>query len=307
MGYALAGLLAGLTTTVVGLGGGLMLLLALGAMAGPQAALAWTAPALLVGNVHRVWMYRSQLDRKITWALVRGALPGSLLGAVLAVGAPPLLLQLGMLAMTGVMLAQRAGWLRWRPGTRLITPASFANGAICATTGGAGALTAPLLLAAGLSGEAWIATQSAGAVAMHAGRLAGYGVGGLVSAEGLGVSAGLAAALVVGNALGGRIRTFIPARGRSGLELAAVLVCVGMALFGVVTATKPAPTAAQALPTAPNTSHVVGQVQSAAPDQAAIRSAEVHSCVQTRPLRLPLWQRSACPASWVVADQPPNR
>ena len=278
MAYALAGLLAGLTTTVVGLGGGLMLLLALGAMAGPQAALTWTAPALLAGNLHRVWMYRDQVDRKITWALVRGALPGSLLGAVLAVGAPPILLQVGMLAMTGVMLAQRAGWLRWRPSAGLITPVSFANGAICATTGGAGALTAPLLLAAGLSGESWIATQSAGAVAMHAGRLAGYGVGGLVSAEGLGVSAWLALALIAGNTLGGRVRGLIPARGRRTLEMAAVLVCVGLALFGVAAAAKQpggpshlatgsdpghAVGSLEALPTPPVAGHVVGHIPSA--------------------------------------------
>ena len=280
MAYAIAGLLAGITTTVVGMGGGLLLLLALGLMAGPLAALAWTAPALLLGNLHRVWMYRNRVDWRITRALVRGALPGSVLGAVFAVGAPPLLLQAAMLAMTGLMVCQRGGWLKWRPGPGVITPASFANGAVCATTGGAGALTAPLLLAAGLSGEAWIATQSAGAVAMHAGRLAGYGMGGLVSLHGLAVSAGLAVALVLGNTMGGHIRRRIAAARKTQLELVAVLVCVALALFGVAGATsddaRAAPDLAAVdlgqtvgfrgpLPSRVIAGHVVGQAHLAGP------------------------------------------
>jgi len=230
---ALAGIAAGLTTTVVGLGGGMMLLLILGLLADPKTALAWTAPALLAGNLHRVWMYRRQLDIRLARPLIAGAVPGSLLGAIFAVNAPAALLHGAMLAMAMLMVAHRAGWRRFGVTPRWIGPISLANGAVCACSGGAGLLTAPLLLSAGLSGEAWIVTQSAGAVAMHAGRLAGYGLGGGLTAQDLLISAGLALAVVLGNTLGSVVRRWLTEGVRRTLEPAAVLVCVGLAVTGL--------------------------------------------------------------------------
>lgn len=56
------GLIAGALTTLAGLGGGLMLVGTLSLLYDPRLALAITAPALLVGNLHRATMYRTFID-----------------------------------------------------------------------------------------------------------------------------------------------------------------------------------------------------------------------------------------------------
>ena len=87
------GVLAGGLTTVAGMGGGVMLVLALSLVASPVEALAITSPALLVGNLHRVAVGRRAIDRAVARPFVLGALPGSLLGGLVAVAVPPALLQ----------------------------------------------------------------------------------------------------------------------------------------------------------------------------------------------------------------------
>ena len=78
----LLGLLAGLLTTVAGMGGGLFLIVALGVTRGPHVALALSAPALLLANLHRAWLFRAHLDRGVASRLAAGAIPGAILGAV---------------------------------------------------------------------------------------------------------------------------------------------------------------------------------------------------------------------------------
>ena len=53
LALAALGTIAGILTTLAGQGGGLFLLLAIAALVGPHEALAITAPALLLGNLHR--------------------------------------------------------------------------------------------------------------------------------------------------------------------------------------------------------------------------------------------------------------
>ena len=50
---ALLGILAGILTTLAGLGGGMLLVLALSLTSSPVTELAATAPALSLGNLHR--------------------------------------------------------------------------------------------------------------------------------------------------------------------------------------------------------------------------------------------------------------
>ena len=78
------GFLAGGLTTVAGMGGGVMLVLALSLVASPVEALAITSPALLIGNLHRVAVGRRAIDRAVARPFVLGALPGSLLGGLLS-------------------------------------------------------------------------------------------------------------------------------------------------------------------------------------------------------------------------------
>ena len=62
VGIVVLGLLAGVLTTVSGMGGGLLVVFVLSWALGPKAALVVSTAALLVGNVHRAWLYRASVD-----------------------------------------------------------------------------------------------------------------------------------------------------------------------------------------------------------------------------------------------------
>ncbi len=227
------GVLAGGLTTVAGMGGGVMLVLALSLMSSPVEALALTSPALLVGNLHRLALGRRSIDRAVAVPFVLGALPGSLIGGLLAVAVPPALLQALLVLTTALALARALGWWSFRPRASALVPAGAAIGAAAATTGSAGVLVAPLMHASGLTGARYVATTAAAAVSMHIGRILGYGAGGHVTAATLSASVGLALAILAGNTLGERLRRHLSARTATHLELGVLLVCVALALAGL--------------------------------------------------------------------------
>lgn len=228
------GVASGALTTVAGLGGGILLLLALSLVWGPTAALAVTAPALLLSNLHRFWMYRRDVDRRVAWSFVAGALPGSLAGGLLAARVPEGVLAWSMVGMTALALARGFGLWSWKPRPSFLLPAGAGIGVLTGTSGGAGVLAAPLLLSAGLSGQAYVATAALCAVAMHTGRVLAYGAGGLVTGETLLRTGILTAALLIGNLVGKRLRTrLLDERRAQRLEMATLVVCVGLSLAGL--------------------------------------------------------------------------
>lgn len=228
------GVLAGGLTTVAGLGGGVLLILALSLATSPAEALATTSPALLVGNLHRLIAGRRELDLAVARPLALGALPGSALGGLVTVAVPTVVLEALLVLTTGLALARAFGRLNFKPGARALGPAGFGIGLATATTGGGALLLAPLLMTTGLTGARYVATAAGVAVAIHVGRLIGYGAGGLVTQHTLAGAAALAAAIVVGNALGERVRRRIDAAVGARLELGVLLVCVALALAGLV-------------------------------------------------------------------------
>lgn len=230
----LLGVASGALTTLAGLGGGILLLLALSLVWGPSAALAITAPALLLSNLHRFWMYRRDVDRRVAGSFVAGALPGSLVGGLLAARVPEGLLAWMMVGMTALALARAFGLWSWKPRPALLLPAGAGIGVLTGTSGGAGVLAAPLLMSAGLSGQAYVATAALCAVAMHTGRVLAYGAGGLVTEETLLRTGILTAALLAGNLVGKRLRgRLLDERRGQRLEMATLVVCVGLSLAGL--------------------------------------------------------------------------
>ncbi|MCB9688208.1 MAG: TSUP family transporter [Alphaproteobacteria bacterium] len=232
---ALFGGLAGLLTTVAGAGGGMMLVLGLGAWWGdPVRALAVATPALLVGNLHRAVLYRRELPRHLVGPWVAGAMAGALAGGLLAVRLPPVVLQA---AMVGAALAAvvthlrrttvvraRAGWLG---------PAGLAVG-LASTAGGAGLLANPVLQAAGLRGGAYLAALSAGGVAMHVGRLIGMGAGGGLSLDVVPMASVLAVTIPLGNLLGRRVRGWLSEERTARVEVASMVALVSLSLAGLL-------------------------------------------------------------------------
>lgn len=227
------GVVAGVVTTVAGMGGGLLLLLVLAALTDPLQALMVTAPALLIGNLHRVWLYRSDLSRRVAGALVLGALPGALVGGSLALVLPAVALRWTMGIVALLAVAKAAGLLRGRLPAVATGPVGFVTGLITATSGGAGVLVGPFLLAQGLAGPTYVGTMATGAVAMHAGRLIAYGAGGAVDGAVLAEGVALAALIMVGNLLGDRVRRRLGPRNQSRLQVAVLLTTAGLAIGGV--------------------------------------------------------------------------
>lgn len=227
------GLLAGVLTTVAGMGGGMMLVVALSLIWDPRIALVSTAPALLVGNAHRAYLYRAQVARHIARPFILGAIPGSFLGGLAVVALPEMLLNVVLVLMTLLAFARAAGLFRWEPSSAQLAPAGAFIGATAATGGGAGMLVGPLFLSAGLRGEAYIATIAVAAVAMHIGRLAAYGIGGLVSAATLQHAAILVVAILVGNGLGAKLRRHVSATMSTRIELGTLTLAVIGSLLGL--------------------------------------------------------------------------
>jgi uncharacterized protein len=230
---ALLGVTAGALTTISGFGGGLMLVLVLAFFQGPLAALVISTPALFVGNLHRLSLYRREVAWRTAVPLLAGVVPGSIVGALLAVRVPPAVMNGLMVAITAVALFRAVRKGQWTIPTRWLTPLGAGVGLLAATAGGAGLLVGPLLLSAGLSGAPYLATMSLTAVAMHGARMTGYTAGGLLTTEVLTGAAILAAALIAGNLLGDAARRRMSEPALRFAEYLAPVACTALALAGV--------------------------------------------------------------------------
>lgn len=228
------GLVSGVLTTIAGLGGGMLLVVILGAAVDPRFALAVTAPALLVGNSHRAWLFRQAIDRRLARSFVAGAVPGSLVGGFFAVAVPELVLHLATLAVTVLAIARVAGIVQWTPSTTQIVPASAGIAVVNATAGGAGVLISPLMMASGLRGEAYVATSAVVAVSMHVVRTVAYGVGGMITAETVAAAALVAVCLLAGNVLGKRLRAHLTEKANLRIEVGVLVVATLVALGGAL-------------------------------------------------------------------------
>lgn len=229
----LLGLGAGTLTTIAGMGGGVLLVLALSLATDPRTALVATAPALLLGNAHRFWLFRREVAWRVARPFLLGALPGSLFGGLLLPHVPVAALAWLMLAMTALGVAKALGAWTWVPKASAIAPASFVVGGLAATSGGAGVLAAPLLMAAGLTGLPYIATGAAGAAAMHLGRIFSYGASGLFDRTLLLYAAVLAITILSGNLAGRWLRKEIGESVSGRIEIASLVACVALAVVGV--------------------------------------------------------------------------
>ena len=136
MALVFLGLLAGLVTTVAGMGGGMLLVLAISAFTrDPLFAMAITTPALLLGNAHRFGLFREHVDWRRAGPFMAAAGPGAFLGGALAVAIPPLVLQLSMAAAALLAVARHAGWLTLQVPAAALAPAGFGIG-VASSAGG---------------------------------------------------------------------------------------------------------------------------------------------------------------------------
>ena len=230
---ALLGICAGVLTTLAGQGGGLFLLIALASFMGPHAALAVSSPALLLGNLHRAFTFRRYIDRPIVKRMILGALPGSIAGGFLVGWLPAIAVNVVLVVCTILAIAKAV--FKWKlaiPRSAFV-PAGFGVGAMTGTAGGAGVLLAPILLAAGLSGPAFVATTSLVAFATHTGRVLAYGWSGMLGRDLLLQTAIVALSILAGNALGERLRACLAPKTQTIIEYGTLGVCVALSVAGV--------------------------------------------------------------------------
>lgn len=113
-------------------------------------------------------------------------------------------------------------------------PVAFGAGTVAATSG-AGVMVAPLLVAGGLSGEALVATASFIAIVLHVGRLAGYGLSGLLGGAAIGTSVVLSIFLVSGNHLGEHVRAHLGPERCERATRVTLFVALALAVVGLFT------------------------------------------------------------------------
>jgi uncharacterized membrane protein YfcA len=227
------GLAAGILTTIAGLGGGFLLLVAMSLLSDPMTALAATSPALLASNAHRGFLFRQHVSRRVALPFALGAAPGGIAGGLLAGSLPPHALHAIMVGVALLGITRALGWWSLRVPPAAIAPAGFFVGAMTGTSGGAGILAGPVLLASGLRGDPYVATIAVAAVAMHSGRLGAYVASGEVTRSTLVMAAVLFVALAAGNLVGRRIRSWFAEATKLRVEIAALVACVLLSLIGV--------------------------------------------------------------------------
>lgn len=233
IGIVVLGLAAGVLTTVSGMGGGLLVVFVLSWAMGPKAALVVSAAALLIGNAHRMWLYRADIDGDVIRRLLVGLVPGTLAGALLAGSLPDGVIRVVMVVAAGFALVRAWSGARWSLPRSGMSPLAAVVGLFAATAGGAAVLLGPLLLSSGVSGRRYLAVVAVGATAMNSVRLVGYGTVGLWDGAYAPLIAALAAAILVGNLVGRKTRELVPVKAGVALEVATPVVCAVLAAAGL--------------------------------------------------------------------------
>lgn len=236
---ALGGL-AGMLTTAAGLGGGLFFTLVASAFLGPHAALVIAAPALLIGNVHRAWMFRYAITRRFVLPFAVPAAAGAALGGLITVHLSAAVIE--VLFVLTFVAALVKGYLGKRAATvgnsvnRRSAPLAFFGGVVSATSGGGGLIFIPLMLGAGARGDRFVASAAVVATSVHVGRVIAYGAGGLVSSSTLLSALWVALAIVMGNWVAKRLiqRHGLSHDQRLALTLLSFVLCGVAAFWGML-------------------------------------------------------------------------
>jgi uncharacterized membrane protein YfcA len=221
-------------SSVAGFGGGVLLLPVFTALFGLRTAVPVLTLAQMSSNGARVWFNRGDLRWPIIARFALGAVPLAVAGGLLLAQAP-----LGPLKrLLGVFLIAVVLWRRLRPhprapGSRAFVAVGAASGFGSALLGSVGPLTAPFFLAAGLTRGAYIGTEAACALVMHASKIGAYGAGALLNPRVLMLGAALTPATLAGAWLGRKTLGHVSDRLFVLLVEAALLVAAAMFIAGL--------------------------------------------------------------------------
>lgn len=120
------------------------------------------ASAMMVGNLARVWVYRSSIDFRSVRNVIIPVIPGIMLGVLVYDLLSPKFLSIliGTLLIGSVFLRRFMAKRALVPSARGMISAAFSAGAISANAPGGGVLIVSLLLGIGLKGPTLIGTDA---------------------------------------------------------------------------------------------------------------------------------------------------
>lgn len=229
-----AGVLAWVSA-VAGFGGAVLLLPVFTALFGLRVAVPVLTLTQIASNGGRVWFNRHEINTRLVGWFALGAIPTALVGGLLLAKAPLEALKrvLGLFLL-GVVAWRHLGRPPRPPRPATFTAVGAASGFGSALLGSVGPLTAPFFLAYGLTKGAYIGTEAASALVMHAAKLVAYGAGDLLTWQVLTLGVALTPTTLIGAWLGKRTvdrlhdKLFV-ALVEIGLVVAGLLFLVGVA------------------------------------------------------------------------------
>jgi uncharacterized protein len=228
----LLAVLAGGVAGVAGFGIGSILTPALAVSVGTQLAVTVVAVPHAAATATRLWMLRSQIDRRLLWTFGLASAAGGLLGAVghALLTSEVLSLALGALLVLAGMLELAGLGRRVRLGSGTAVAAGVLSGAFGGLVGNQGGIRSAALLRFPLGPSALVATATATALLVDAARVPVY----LLSDTGELLAMWptvllLTAGVLVGTFIGTPILARIPERWFR-RSLAILLILLGIAL-----------------------------------------------------------------------------
>jgi hypothetical protein len=203
----LSAVAAGVFGAVFGMGAGILLSFAVTGLFGVEAVVPMVSTAMVLANAGRIFAYRGQVSRRPLLVALVAAAPGAVLGAHVHALLPPqgIAAVIGAVLMLAVPLGRIARSRELRLGDTGMALASLGLGFLGSLGIGAGALAIPVLLAAGLTGPALIATDAALAVGTSLVRIGSFTAIGLLPPGRLLAALLIGLATIPGAWLGARI------------------------------------------------------------------------------------------------------
>ncbi|WP_158639068.1 sulfite exporter TauE/SafE family protein [Elioraea rosea] len=227
-------LVAGTLSGISGFGAGLMMSAYLLPVLGARVAVPVLAVAMVPTNFGRIWAFRHGLSLRRAVPVLLGVLPGSLLGAsaFAALSGPMADLLVGSFLVISVPLRRALSGRAVMGHPVVLVLGGAATGLLSGMTTGVGVLLVPLLLGAGLTGPALLATDAFVSGSMHLARCAGYAATGLLPADLVVLGLALGAATVPGSRLAAAIVARLPPW-RHVQILEGLVIAVGLTTAGL--------------------------------------------------------------------------
>lgn len=181
-----AAFIAGLMTTVAGVGGGVAMIALLAFFLPAQTVVVLVAPVLFVGNISRFVLFRKYIDGAALRSFLITAIPAALLGGWFLL--PHLPSEILQVAVGGFMLLyvlQQVLWSNKTGGWRVSAPAFLgvgaAAGVLSSTVGASAMLIAPFLEARRLDRRSFVGTMAGSTTGLNAAKMTGYMAAGLLT------------------------------------------------------------------------------------------------------------------------------